>query len=171
MNTHNIKISINENQNIENQKVDIQEKINNFEKNIEELTTLKEKITYDLTEIKNEFERISNIPNYKLVNNNNSIKNEHVIRHDIYADVYVSGQLSELLNLQKKQLYRKSDIILNMINYIKKEKLIYFAGYFVVNIDLQKIFPQNGDYYGKRDKFFKLTNIYKLLDPHFTSKC
>ena len=166
MNTHNIKISINE-----NQKVDIQEKINNFEKNIEELTTLKEKITYDLTEIKNEFERISNIPNYKLVNNNNSIKNEHVIRHDIYADVYVSGQLSELLNLQKKQLYRKSDIILNMINYIKKEKLIYFAGYFVVNIDLQKIFPQNGDYYGKRDKFFKLTNIYKLLDPHFTSKC
>ena len=171
MNTHNIKISINENQNIENQKVDIQEKINNFEKNIEELTTLKEKITYNLTEIKNEFERISNIPNYKLVNNNNSIKNEHVIRHDIYADVYVSGQLSELLNLQKKQLYRKSDIILNMINYIKKEKLIYFAGYFVVNIDLQKIFPQNGDYYGKRDKFFKLTNIYKLLDPHFTSKC
>ena len=171
MNTHNIKISINENQNIENQKVDIQEKINNFEKNMEELTTLKEKITYDLTEIKNEFERISNIPNYKLVNNNNSIKNEHVIRHDIYADVYVSGQLSELLNLQKKQLYRKSDIILNMINYIKKEKLIYFAGYFVVNIDLQKIFPQNGDYYGKRDKFFKLTNIYKLLDPHFTSKC
>jgi len=171
MNTHNIKISINENQNIENQKVDIQEKINNFEKNIEELTTLKEKITYDLTEIKNEFERISNIPNYKLVNNNNSIKNEHVIRHDIYADVYVSGQLSELLKLQKKQLYRKSDIILNMINYIKKEKLIYFAGYFVVNIDLQKIFPQNGDYYGKRDKFFKLTNIYKLLDPHFTSKC
>jgi len=171
MNTHNIKISINENQNIENQKVDIQEKINNFEKNIEELTTLKEKITYDLTEIKNEFERISNIPNYKLVNNNNSIKNEHVIRYDIYADVYVSGQLSELLNLQKKQLYRKSDIILNMINYIKKEKLIYFAGYFVVNIDLQKIFPQNGDYYGKRDKFFKLTNIYKLLDPHFTSKC
>ena len=170
MNTHNIKISINENQNIENQKVDIQEKINNFEKNIEELTTLKEKITYDLTEIKNEFERISNIPNYKLVNNNNSIKNEHVIRHDIYADVYVSGQLSELLKLQKKQLYRKSDIILNMINYIKKEKLIYFAGYFVVNIDLQKIFPQNGDYYGKRDKFFKLTNIYKLLDPHFTSK-
>jgi hypothetical protein len=170
MNTHNIKISINENQNIENQKVDIQEKINNFEKNIEELTTLKEKITYDLTEIKNEFERISNIPNYKLVNNNNSIKNEHVIRHDIYADVYVSGQLSELLNLQKKQLYRKSDIILNMINYIKKEKLIYFAGYFVVNIDLQKIFPQNGDYYGKRDKFFKLTNIYKLLEPHFTSK-
>lgn len=170
MNTHNIKISINENQNIENQKVDIQEKINNFEKNMEELTTLKEKITYDLTEIKNEFERISNIPNYKLVNNNNSIKNEHVIRHDIYADVYVSGQLSELLNLQKKQLYRKSDIILNMINYIKKEKLIYFAGYFVVNIDLQKIFPQNGDYYGKRDKFFKLTNIYKLLDPHFTSK-
>ena len=171
MNTHNIKISINENQNIENQKVDIQEKINNFEKNIEELTTLKEKITYDLTEIKNEFERISNIPNYKLVNNKNSIKNEHVIRHDIYADVYVSGQLSELLKLQKKQLYRKSDIILNMINYIKKEKLIYFAGYFVVNIDLQKIFPQNGDYYGKRDKFFKLTNIYKLLDPHFTSKC
>jgi len=171
MNTHNIKISINENQNIENQKVDIQEKINNFEKNMEELTTLKEKITYDLTEIKNEFERISNIPNYKLVNNNNSIKNEHVIRHDIYADVYVSGQLSELLKLQKKQLYRKSDIILNMINYIKKEKLIYFAGYFVVNIDLQKIFPQNGDYYGKRDKFFKLTNIYKLLDPHFTSKC
>ena len=171
MNTHNIKISINENQNIENQKVDIQEKINNFEKNIEELTTLKEKITYNLTEIKNEFERISNIPNYKLVNNNNSIKNEHVIRHDIYADVYVSGQLSELLKLQKKQLYRKSDIILNMINYIKKEKLIYFAGYFVVNIDLQKIFPQNGDYYGKRDKFFKLTNIYKLLDPHFTSKC
>lgn len=170
MNTHNIKISINENQNIENQKVDIQEKINNFEKNMEELTTLKEKITYDLTEIKNEFERISNIPNYKLVNNNNSIKNEHVIRHDIYADVYVSGQLSELLKLQKKQLYRKSDIILNMINYIKKEKLIYFAGYFVVNIDLQKIFPQNGDYYGKRDKFFKLTNIYKLLDPHFTSK-
>ena len=170
MNTHNIKISINENQNIENQKVDIQEKINNFEKNIEELTTLKEKITYDLTEIKNEFERISNIPNYKLVNNNNSIKNEHVIRHDIYADVYVSGQLSDLLKLQKKQLYRKSDIILNMINYIKKEKLIYFAGYFVVNIDLQKIFPQNGDYYGKRDKFFKLTNIYKLLDPHFTSK-
>ena len=171
MNTHNIKISINENQNIENQKVDIQEKINNFEKNMEELTTLKEKITYDLTEIKNEFERISNIPNYKLVNNNNSIKNEHVIRHDIYADVYVSGQLSDLLKLQKKQLYRKSDIILNMINYIKKEKLIYFAGYFVVNIDLQKIFPQNGDYYGKRDKFFKLTNIYKLLDPHFTSKC
>ena len=170
MNTHNIKISINENQNIENQKVDIQEKINNFEKNIEELTTLKEKFTYDLTEIKNEFERISNIPNYKLVNNNNSIKNEHVIRHDIYADVYVSGQLSDLLKLQKKQLYRKSDIILNMINYIKKEKLIYFAGYFVVNIDLQKIFPQNGDYYGKRDKFFKLTNIYKLLDPHFTSK-
>ena len=171
MNTkENIKISINENQNIENQKVDIQEKINNFEKNIEELTTLKEKFTYDLTEIKNEFERISNIPNYKLVNNNNSIKNEHVIRHDIYADVYVSDQLSELLKLQKKQLYRKSDIILNMINYIKKEKLIYFAGYFVVNIDLQKIFPQNGDYYGKRDKFFKLTNIYKLLDPHFTSK-
>lgn len=170
MNTHNIKISINENQNIEEQKLDIQEKINNFEKNIEELTTLKEKITYNLTEIKNEFERISNIPNYKLVNNNNSIKNEHVIRHDIYADVYVSGQLSELLNLQKKQLYRKSDIILNMINYIKKEKLIYFAGYFVVNIDLQKIFPQNGDYYGKRDKFFKLTNIYKLLAPHFTSK-
>ena len=170
MNTHNIKISINENQNIEEQKLDIQEKINNFEKNIEELTTLKEKITYNLTEIKNEFERISNIPNYKLVNNNNSIKNEHVIRHDIYADVYVSGQLSELLNLQKKQLYRKSDIILNMINYIKKEKLIYFAGYFVVNIDLQKIFPQNGDYYGKRDKFFKLTNIYKLLALHFTSK-
>ena len=170
MNTHNIKISINENQNIENQKVDIQEKINNFEKNIEELTTLKEKITYDLTEIKNEFERISNIPNYKLVNNNNSIKNEHVIRHDIYADVFVSDKLSELLKLQKKQLYRKSDIILNMINYIKKEKLIYFAGYFVVNIDLQKIFPQNGDYYGKRDKFFKLTNIYKLLEPHFTSK-
>ena len=170
MNTHNIKISINENQNIEKQKVDIQEKINNFEKNIEELTTLKEKITYNLTEIKNEFERISNIPNYKLVNNNNSIKNEHVIRHDIYADVYVSDQLSELLKLQKKQLYRKSDIILNMVNYIKKEKLIYFAGYFVVNIDLQKIFPQNGDYYGKRDKFFKLTNIYKLLDPHFTSK-
>ena len=171
MNTHNIKISINENQNIENQKVDIQEKINNFEKNIEELTTLKEKITYDLTEIKNEFERISNINNYKLVNNNNSIKNEHVIRHDIYADVFVSDKLSELLKLQKKLLYRKSDIILNMINYIKKEKLIYFAGYFVVNIDLQKIFPQNGDYYGKRDKFFKLTNIYKLLDPHFTSKC
>lgn len=170
MNTHNIKISINENQNIEEQKLDIQEKINKFEKNMEELTTLKEKITYDLTEIKNEFERISNIPNYKLVNNNNSIKNEHVIRHDIYADVYVSGQLSDLLKLQKKQLYRKSDIILNMINYIKKEKLIYFAGYFVVNIDLQKIFPQNGDYYGKRDKFFKLTNIYKLLDPHFTSK-
>lgn len=170
MNTHNIKISINENQNIENQKVDIQEKINNFEKNIEELTTLKEKITYDLTEIKNEFERISNINNYKLVNNNNSIKNEHVIRHDIYADVFVSDKLSELLKLQKKLLYRKSDIILNMINYIKKEKLIYFAGYFVVNIDLQKIFPQNGDYYGKRDKFFKLTNIYKLLEPHFTSK-
>ena len=170
MNTHNIKISINENINIEEQKLDIQEKINNFEKNIEELTTLKEKITYDLTEIKNEFKRISNISNYKLVNNNNSIKNEHVIRHDIYADVYVSDQLSELLKLRKKQLYRKSDIILNMVNYIKKEKLIYFAGYFVVNIDLQKIFPQNGDYYGKRDKFFKLTNIYKLLDPHFTSK-
>ena len=56
-----------------------------------------------------------------------------------------------------------------MINYIKKEKLIYFAGYFVINIDLQKIFPQNGDYYGKRDKFFKLKGS-KGINPliHYT---
>jgi len=57
-----------------------------------------------------------------------------------------------------------------VFNYIKNNKLIHFGGYFLVDLELQKIFTQNGDYYAKRDKFLKINNIYNMLSKHFTKK-
>jgi len=78
--------------------------------------------------------------------------------------------LSDFLNLSKGELHIKSEIVFKVFKYIKQNKLSYFGGYFVVDMKLRKIFPQNGDYYAKNDKFFKLSNIYKLLSIHFTSR-
>ena len=57
-----------------------------------------------------------------------------------------------------------------VFNYIKNHKLIHFGGYFLVDLELKKIFTQNGDYYAKRDKFLKINNIYNMLSKHFTKK-
>ena len=164
MEGENIKFHINEF--LENNKQSqnsLENKINNFQANIEKLNKIKTNMGYDLNELKKEFEKLKQIDNTKSFGDVKPTK-----RYDIYATVYVSNDLCDFLNLTKGCLYKKSDIVFKVFKYIKQEKLSYFGGHFIVDLKLRKIFPQNGDYYTKNDKFFKFSNIYKLLSSHIT---
>jgi hypothetical protein len=164
MEGENVKISINEV--VTNS---LEKKINNFQINMGKLNEIKKKIDYDLNELKKEFNNLNTQDHTKPLSVS-QITESHIptTRYDIYADVYISNDLCNFLNLPKAGLHRKSEIVFKVFKYIKQNKLSYFGGYFVVDMELRKIFPQNGDYYAKNDKFFKLSNIYKLLSIHLT---
>ena len=178
MEGENIKISINEvptNTIRAIKKNSLEKKINNFQINMVKLNKIKKNIDFDLNELKKEFDNLNIQGNIKDHTNQPSVSQvveSHVptTRYDIYADVYISNDLSDFLNLPKGELHRKSEIVFKVFKYIKQNKLSYFGGYFVVDMKLRKIFPQNGDYYAKNDKFFKLSNIYKLLSIHLTRR-
>ena len=174
MEGENVKISINEipeNTIRAIKKNSLEKKINNFQINMGKLNEIKKNLDYDLNELKKEFDNLNTRDHIKPPGVSQITEN-HVptTRYDIYADVYISNDLCDFLNLPKGGLHRKSEIVFKVFKYIKQNKLSYFGGYFVVDMELRKIFPQNGDYYAKNDKFFKLSNIYKLLSIHLTRR-
>lgn len=174
MEGENVKISINEvstNLSRDIKKKSLEKKINNFQINMGKLNEIKKNLDYDLNELKKEFDNLNTRDHIK-PQSVSQITENHVptTRYDIYADVYISNDLCDFLNLPKGGLHRKSEIVFKVFKYIKQKNLSYFGGYFVVDMELRKIFPQNGDYYAKNDKFFKLSNIYKLLSIHLTSR-
>ena len=165
MEGENIKFYINELSEKNNlSQNSLEDKIISFKANIEKLNKIKTNMDDDLNELKKEFEKLKQINNVKSFER--GIKPTK--RYDVYANVYISNDLCDFLNLTRGCLYKKSDIVFEVFKYIKQEKLSYFGGYFVVDLKLRKIFPQNGDYYAKKDKFFKFSNIYKLLSNHIT---
>ena len=164
MEGENIKFHINEfSENNKLSQNSLENKINSFQVNIEKLNKIKTNMDYDLNELKKEFEKIKQFDNIKSFGDMKPTK-----IYDVYANVYISNDLCDFLNLTRGCLYKKSDIVFEVFKYIKQEKLSYFGGHFIVDLKLRKIFPQNGDYYTKKDKFFKFSKIYKLLSSHIT---
>tara|TARA_B110001452_G_C15238353_1_gene428767 strand:- start:1836 stop:2378 length:543 start_codon:yes stop_codon:yes gene_type:complete len=175
MERQNVKISINELSSIDKFKKykneALEKNIIKFEKNLEEFKNINNHINNDLLKIQHVLHNINNVDASLDASVNTPVKDDPPTkRYDIYADVYVSDILCEFLNIPSGALYIKNDIIIAVYEYIKTARLIHFGGFFLVDLKLQNIFPQNGDYYAKRDKFLKITNIYSMLARHFTKK-
>jgi len=166
MGEENIKISIKEFDHVQQfrsyKNAALEKNLQQIQENLNKFELIKNEITTNISNIQ---ENLKNTPVIKP-----EYEDKPTQRYDIYADVYVSNALCDFLDLPRKKLYLKNDIIIDVYNYIKNEKLVHFGGYFLVDLKLQKIFTQNGDYYAKRDKFLKITNIYNMLSKHFTKK-
>jgi len=171
MERQNVKISVNELSSIDKFKKykneALEKNIIKFEKNLEEFKNINSHINNDLLKIRN---TLYDIKHTHISVDSPVICDHPTKRYDIYADVYVSNTLCEFLNIPNNTPHIKNDIIIAVYKYIKTARLIHFGGFFLVDLKLQNIFPQNGDYYAKRDKFLKITNIYSMLARHFTKK-
>ena len=174
MERQNIKISIDEISSSDKFKkyksLALEKNLINLEKNLKEFNNVNKNINKDLTNIQNNLLNLTHDNSYKIVETVAIDEPHPTKRYDIYADVCVSNVLCDFLNIPSGVPHIKNNIVISVYDYIKKQKLIHFGGYFLVDLKLQKIFPQNGDYCAKRDKFLKITNIYSMLSRHFTKK-